>query len=102
MLALYYKPACPFCRRVLAVIDRLELDVELRDIEADDAYAQELIARGGKRQVPYLVDETQGVEMYESDDIVAHLQKHYSGAPAAMVARPRVHVGGSTCLSCEG
>jgi glutaredoxin len=102
MLALYYKPSCPFCRRVLAVIDRLELEVDLRDISTSSEYDHDLIARGGKRQVPYLVDEAQGVEMYESDDIVAHLQKHYSSAPAAVVARPRVHVGGSTCLSCEG
>lgn len=102
MLALYYKPTCPFCRRVLAVIDRLELEVDLRDIDDSSEHEHDLIARAGKRQVPYLVDETQGVEMFESDDIVAHLQKHYGGAPAAMVARPRVHVGGSTCLSCEG
>lgn len=101
MLILYYKPTCPFCRRVLAVVDRLEIEVDLRDIEADATHAETLIARGGKRQVPYLVDEERGVEMYESDDIVAHLQTHY-GQPAAAASRPRVHVGGSTCLSCEG
>jgi len=102
MLALYYKPTCPFCRRVLAILERLEIEVDLRNIEESSEHEHDLIARGGKRQVPYLVDETHGVEMYESDDIVAHVQKHYGSAPAAMVARPRVHVGGSTCLSCEG
>ena len=28
-------------------------------------------------QVPYLVDPNTGAEMYESDDIVAYLQKRY-------------------------
>jgi len=74
----------------------------LRDISTSDEVANELIARGGKRQVPYLVDETQGVEMYESDDIIAHLQKHYARASTTHAVRPRVHVGGSTCVSCEG
>lgn len=83
------------------MVDRLEIEVDLRDIEADGAHAEALIARGGKRQVPYLVDEERGVEMYESDDIVAHLQTHY-GQPVVAAGRPRVHVGGSTCVSCEG
>lgn len=102
MLALYYKPSCAFCRRVTAVIDRLELDVDLRNIEESSEHEHDLIARGGKRTVPYLVDEEMEVEMYESDDIVNHLQKHYGAAPVGVAGRPRVHVGGSTCLSCEG
>lgn len=100
MLTLYMKPTCPFCRRVVAVIERLDLEVEMKDIEAEPALAQELEARGGKRMVPYLVDTKADVEMYESDDIVMHLQRNY-GVPTA-AARPRVHVGGSTCVSCEG
>lgn len=100
MLTLYMKPTCPFCRRVVAVIERLDLEVEMKDIEADATLADELIARGGKRMVPYLVDTKTGVEMYESDDIVLHLQRTY-GVPVA-ATRPRVHVGGSTCVSCEG
>lgn len=102
MLALYYKPSCPFCRRVLAVIDRLQLEVDLRNIEESSEHEHDLIARGGKRQVPYLVDEEKEVEMYESDDIVNHLQKHYGAATSVTASRPRVHVGGSTCVSCEG
>jgi glutathione S-transferase len=104
MLILYYKPTCVFCRQVQATIARLELEVELRDITTSAEHEHDLIARGGKRQVPYLVDEEQGVEMYEADDIVAHLQQQYgsTGAAAVVSARPRVHVGGSVCVSCEG
>jgi glutathione S-transferase len=101
MLTLYYKPNCVFCRRVLAVIDRLGIEVELRNIEENSQYADALIAHGGKRQVPYLVDQTQAVSLYESDAIVAHLQKHYENG-AVVARRPKVHVGGSVCLACEG
>lgn len=100
MLTLYYKPTCPFCRRVMAVIDRLDIEVAMKDTAENDDFKEELIERGGKQQVPYLVDTDKEVEMYESDDIVAHLQKHYGGDTTP--AKPRVHVSGSTCISCEG
>jgi glutathione S-transferase len=45
---------------------------------SDDAVVTELIARGGKRQVPYLVDTDRGVEMYESADIIAYLEANYA------------------------
>lgn len=48
------------------------MEFTLKNI-ADEGVADELIARGGKRMVPYLVDEETGVEMYESDDIVDYL-----------------------------
>lgn len=100
MLTLYYKPTCPFCRRVTAVIDRLQLTVELKDVE-DEAVEAELIARGGKSLVPYLVDDSKNVEMYESDAIVAHLQTSYGSATAAP-SRPRISISDNVCVSCEG
>jgi glutathione S-transferase len=39
----------------------------------------ELRERGGKVQVPFLVDPNTGRELYESDDIVAYLEKEYGG-----------------------
>ncbi len=101
MLILYYKPTCSFCRRVLAVIERLGLEADLRDIVESDEYEQELVAHGGKSSVPYLVDEEKGVALYESDDIIAHLERQY-GREAVASARPKVHIGGSVCLACEG
>jgi glutaredoxin len=73
MLTLYVKTGCPFCAKVLATGTELGISFEEKNI-ADDAVAAELIARGGKRQVPYLIDSEKGVEMYESDDIVAYLR----------------------------
>lgn len=105
MLTLYIKPGCPFCAKVLAELARLELEFERKDITSDDTVMAELIEKGGQKQVPYLVDSEQGVSMYESDDIVAHLKKHYDenadtagGAPT----KPRIHISDSACVSCEG
>lgn len=72
----------------------------MKDIVADEAAKAELLEKGGKQQVPYLIDTDHDVALYESDDIVDHLQKTYgtSGAPA----KARVHISDSTCVSCEG
>lgn len=101
MLTLYYKPTCPFCSRVLAVVDRLGVEVEKKDVSESEGLRQELIERGGKKQVPYLVDDTVGEAMYESDAIVSYLQTTY-GSSTAGSAKPRVHISDSACTSCEG
>lgn len=77
MLTLYVKTGCPFCHKVLDVGRELSLSFDEKNI-ADDAVAAELVARGGKRQVPYLVDSERGVEMYESEDIATYLYEHYA------------------------
>ncbi|MEZ4104505.1 MAG: glutathione S-transferase N-terminal domain-containing protein [Candidatus Paceibacterota bacterium] len=100
MLTLYYKPTCAFCRRVIAVIDRLELEVDMKDITVP-AIEVELVEKGGKNQTPFLIDSEKDVLLYESDDIVAHLQKNY-GQETIATSRPRVHISDSACVSCEG
>lgn len=77
MPVLYYKPTCFFCQKVLRFATENHLQLELRDILEDGAHATALIAHGGKRQVPYLIDEAKGISMYESDDIIAYLQNNY-------------------------
>ena len=76
MLTLYVKTGCPFCHKVLDTGEELGLMFEEKNI-ADDAVAAELVARGGKRQVPYLVDSERNIEMYESADISEYLRKTY-------------------------
>lgn len=100
MLTLYYRPTCGFCRRVLAVVDRLAINVELKDI-TEDSVVTELEALAGSLKVPYLVDASQSLAMYESDDIVDYLQKNYGGV-GSTPARPRIHVADNVCISCEG
>ena len=74
---MYVKTGCPYCALAIGKVDDLGLKVEYKNI-ADDAVAAELVERGGKRMVPYLVDEERGVEMYESSNIVDYLNKNYA------------------------
>jgi glutathione S-transferase len=76
MLTLYVKTGCPFCAKVHVAGEELQLTFDEKNI-ADPAVAEELIARGGKRQVPYLIDSDTGTEMYESDAIVEYLHEHF-------------------------
>tara|TARA_B100000809_G_scaffold96394_1_gene94947 strand:- start:894 stop:1094 length:201 start_codon:yes stop_codon:yes gene_type:complete len=51
----------------------------LRGMFTDSGFGEELQERGGKVQVPYLVDPERDIEMYESEDIIAYIQEHYVG-----------------------
>ncbi|MDP3726456.1 MAG: glutathione S-transferase N-terminal domain-containing protein [bacterium] len=72
MLILYTKTGCFFCKKVLDRAHELGVPLEERNI-ADEKNLRELMEKGAKRQVPFLVDEERGVSMYESDDIVKYL-----------------------------
>lgn len=76
MLTLYVKTGCPYCLRVLRAAEELGITFDERNI-ADPAVAEELIKRGGKRQVPYLVDAERNIEMYESAGIEEYLRAQY-------------------------
>ncbi len=78
MPTLYYKPTCPYCQDVLRSAEKIGLELKLLNINSDPAIGEELVARGGKRQVPYLVDESSGTDMYESEDIIVYLQNNYA------------------------
>jgi len=76
-LSLYQLPSCPFCVKVRRSIKREGLKIELRTISGKNDYREELIREGGKRTVPCLrIEKADGqVEwLYESSDVVAHLQ----------------------------
>lgn len=76
MLTLYVKTLCPYCALVQRVVKDLDISVVEKNI-GDPTIAAELIKRGGKRQVPYLVDDEHKVEMYESEDIANYLSEKY-------------------------
>lgn len=71
-LELYKRDTCPYCQRVMAVIDQLGSPVEMHDIERNPADLERLVAVGGKRQVPCLFID--GQPLYESADIIQWLQ----------------------------
>ena len=75
-LELYYKPTCPFCQKVLSFINDKNIpDIELKDKSANPQFQQELVAVGGKSQVPCLFID--GKPLYESDDIIAWLDLNF-------------------------
>ncbi len=74
MLILYYRPTCQFCQKVLAAGTALGVSFELKDI-SDEQNLHELIEKGGKRQVPFLIDTETTTELYESEAIIAYLEE---------------------------
>jgi len=77
LLELWSFEASPYCRRVREELTRLGLDSVVHNVGKGGRRRPELVALGGKMQVPYLVDPNTGVAMYESDDIVAYLREAY-------------------------
>jgi glutaredoxin len=96
MLRLYDIENCPYCRLVREVLTELNLDCEIRPCpKGGKRFRPELVAMAGRAQFPYLVDESQGVAMYESMDIVRHLYASYSDSELPLKWR----LGGLQTLS---
>jgi glutaredoxin len=72
-MELYVEDGCGYCTKVLSAAEELGMTFTLHNI-GDRTIADELVARGGKLQVPYLVDTENGLEMYESEDIIEYLR----------------------------
>ncbi len=77
MITLYMNPACPFCRKTLEEAHALGVPLLVKDIHETEV-ADELIRLGGKKQMPYMVDEESGVSMYESEDIIKYLHQKFA------------------------
>jgi glutathione S-transferase len=77
MLTLYVKSGCPYSVKVLIEASMMDIELEEKNIK-DPSVAEDLLARGGKLQTPYLVDAERGREMYESDDIIAYLHETFT------------------------
>jgi glutathione S-transferase len=88
-LTLYNMEGSPFCRNVREVLSELDLEFVVRNMPKGSPKRAELIERGGKFQVPYLVDPNHNKEMYESDDITDYLQERYGAAQPSGARRSR-------------
>ena len=82
-LTLYRLQACPFCERVVRVLDDLDLAYASRFVEPMHADRNVVKRVSGKRSVPALVDEATGVTMSESGNIVEYLERTYGDGGAA-------------------
>ncbi len=79
MLELYQFERCPYGQKVRQKLTELDLDWISRTAPKGSKNRKKLLELGGKEQVPFLVDSEKGVKMYESDDIIAYLEKEYGG-----------------------
>ncbi|MGB5854723.1 MAG: glutathione S-transferase N-terminal domain-containing protein [Oceanisphaera sp.] len=79
-LALYQLPRCPFCIKVRRNMHKLNLPIELRNVQPGSPYRDELEAGGGRVKSPCLrITEHGEVRwMYESNDIIAYLEQRFA------------------------
>ena len=77
-LKLYEFEGSPFCRRVREVMTLLNLDYDVYPCPKGGTKYRKIVKElGGKAQFPFLVDDNTGEKLYESQDIINHLFKHY-------------------------
>lgn len=87
-LALYQFVACPFCVKTRRAMRRLGVKLTLRDAKTEP-WRSELLSDGGQLQVPCLkIPTADGGSrwLYESDDIIAHLETLVADPPVADAA----------------
>ena len=73
-LILFYKENCPFCIRVINYLEKIDKEVQLKNISENPDAKQELLSIGGKTQVPCLLID--GKALYESLDIIRWLSEN--------------------------
>jgi glutathione S-transferase len=78
-ITLYRLQACPFCERVVRDLDEYGLDYQSRFVEPMHSDRDVVKRLTGKRTVPAIVDESTGVTMSESGNIVDYLDRTYGG-----------------------
>jgi glutathione S-transferase len=76
MYKLYTYPSCPYCDKVRAAFAEMGVEYEEIDASRGTPGSEVLVNMGGKQQVPFLVDEDNNVQMYESDKIVEYAREH--------------------------
>ena len=87
MIQLYIKTPCQFSVRVISVLKELKIPFEEKNV-LNDAYRDELISLGGKKQTPCIVDGD--TVMYESKSIIEYIEQKY-GTDDKKDKTPRIH-----------
>ena len=79
---LYYFATCPYCIAVRLALCWYRVKIPLKDILFHPPNCSELIAGGGKSQVPCLRIESKDGDvrwMYESTDIIRYVKSRLAG-----------------------
>ena len=92
MLNLYIKTYCPYSVRVLEANTVIQAPLTIFDTYVFPELKNELVTKGGKKQVPFLEDTDREVSMYESLDIIDYLKAHYGNGTEV-----NVKVVGNVC-----
>lgn len=99
-LELYEFEGCPYCRKVREALTVLDLEALIRPCpKGGPRYREELKAKAGKAQFPYLVDPNTGKAMYESDDIVRYLFETYGDGHVPRLLAPGMLTNGTAMLA---
>lgn len=79
-MMLYVKEHCAFSAKALRAVEALKVPITIK-YKSEPGVIDEVVEKGGKQQFPFLVDEENGVKMYECEDIVNYLCEQYGGNP---------------------
>ncbi len=95
MIQFFVKTNCPFSARARAALDAYKLSYKEKNV-SDPKVVEELIALGGKKQEPFLVDGS--TMMYESQAIIDYIERTYGGGDKP---KPKIHYakGSDVCSS---
>jgi glutathione S-transferase len=93
-ITLYRLQACPFCERVVRVLDELDLAYDSRFVEPLHSKRDAVARLTGARSVPAIKDERNGVRMSESANIVRYLRATYGDEGAAAAGDAAGAAGG--------
>lgn len=86
-IELFQREDCPSSHAVRNHLTRLGLDFVAHTVPDGDALKHDqLVKAGGKDQIPFLVDHTSGVKLYESQAIIAYLAKAYGKTTGSMLS----------------
>ncbi len=76
-LTLYRLQSCPFCERVVRLLEANDLEYDSRFVEPMHSERNVVKRVSGKRSVPALVDRNTGATLTESANIVSYLETTY-------------------------
>jgi Glutaredoxin and related proteins len=77
-LTLYALDGCPYCNKVSDALDAANLAYETVWVESLHSDRNEVKRISGQRGVPVLVDQSNGVTMSESDNILEYITQTLS------------------------
>jgi glutathione S-transferase len=93
-ITVYRLQGCPFCERVVRVLEALDLAYDSRFVEALHSRRDVVKRVSGSRTVPCLVDDTTGVTMSESANVVEYLEATYGDGASGTAATAKPEAEG--------